>query len=788
MAGLLKAAKAFVGRAQGLGTGISGRARRLSRIGAAIMSAAGTLLVAIAVGGIAGASASPKPPAATPSSSKSTPTLCDSSGSGEAELGGALASPGSVAPNYNTSSGTSSGPGGALLDPTTAYTFSTTYFDESGFTTGVQGVTNGTSTTTGPVAATNYTTKSLGSIAGGIGTITGPWPSAPGSSAYSDSTNLYGVFPVSPATASGSKSGVAITGTVGALTAMSPSPQPGYYALTIGTGDQDDKTPAPCSVQWVMHVGSPSVSVAKSGPATGTANGQGTYTLTASNSGSAAATNVTVTDSLPVGETFVSSSNSTCAVSAGAGTVAGTGPGNSQTLACTIASLAAGANTSFTVTVSYGPNVSGTLTDCATVPGQATPSCVPTIFQGIAGHIYLCSNGSPTITEVPGGALSATGPQNIASGPNPLADPGVPAGTYTMSAAPPTGYQLVTCGGTSTVTNGGMSATESVVVPGGGTGTGIFYVTPVVPSVTLSIVKTNDANGSGTYAQSETATAPGEDVPFRAVITNTSTTPLTITSLADVWPGSISIQPSCATTVIGVTLAPQGSVTCDFTVANYAPAAGGSVTNTVTVIGCQSTNANNCGNATSTSTVTSPPPTQATQSITLSVTKTNDANGSGTYAQTETATSAGEAVPFRVTVTNTSSTPITITSLTDAWPSQSTFSPTCSAALVGTTLAPGASGTCDFTLADYAPAAGGSVTNTATVTGCQVGNTSNCGSAPANSTVDGPPVTAPATKALAFTGPPAQLHLMLVLGLGMASCGFFFLWLARPRRKALERS
>lgn len=780
MGALRRAVKAFVGWTHASGAGLSGQTRRLSRAGAAVLSAVGTLLVAMALGGITGAAAN----AANPLPTTAGTATVNADGSVTVDLNGTWTWPGqacagrygegwavdwwgisasTTAPNFSLSDASLVNPPGTTTTGTLSFAGvipiakAGPYFHVPQYYDGETVNSPSTCTDTG---------------AGGGATSSGAWSATATYPSVSDVPQNLCVILYDEHGSEGKISNSA--NDFSTTNDHDNSIQTNAFNPANGAGY--------ClSTSFV-----PSVSVTKSGPATGNANGTGTYTLTATNSGTGPANNVTVTDSLPVGETFVSSSNSTCTASSGGAAVAGTGPGNSQNLSCNV-SVAAGSSTSFTVTVSYGANVSGTLTDCATVSGQTTPSCVPTIFQGIAGHIYLCSNGSATTTEVPGGALSATGPQNIASGANPLVDPGVPAGTYSMTAAPPSGYQLVTCGGSSTVSNGGMSATESVVVPSGGTGTGIFYVTPVAPSITLTVVKTNDANGSGVYAQSETATSPGENVPFRAVITNTSSVPVTITSLSDVWPGSLAIKPACATTVIGVTLAPQGSVTCDFTVDNYAPAAGGSVTNTITVIGCQSTNANTCGNGTSTSTVTSPPPTQPSQSITLSVTKTNDANGSGVYAQTETATSAGEAVPFRVMVTNTSSVPVVITSLTDSWPSQAPFSPNCSAALVDTTLAAGASEACDFTLADYAPTSGNSVTNTVVVTGCQASNETNCVSTPANSTVNGPG-TAPATKALAFTGPPAQLHLMLVLGLSLASCGFFFIWFARPRRRAVERS
>ena len=129
--------------------------------------------------------------------------------------------------------------------------------------------------------------------------------------------------------------------------------------------------------------------------------------------------------------------------------------------------------------------------------------CPPPPTQTLSGHIYLCPGGtSPTTTEVPGGTLSATGPQTVASVSNPLQPTKVAAGQYTMTAAPPSGYQLVTCSGTSTVAAGGRSATEAVSVPVGGTGNGIFYVTNVpAPAVSGS-------NGAAPTAAKTTSPPP----------------------------------------------------------------------------------------------------------------------------------------------------------------------------------------------------------------------------------------------------------------------------------------
>jgi hypothetical protein len=103
--------------------------------------------------------------------------------------------------------------------------------------------------------------------------------------------------------------------------------------------------------------------------------------------------------------------------------------------------------------------------------------------QTISGHIYLCNNSNPTTTEESGGTLAASGPSTVAATGNPLPATGVNSGGYTMTATPPSGYYLVACSGTSTPNSGGTSATEPVTVPSGGTGVGIFYVTPITQSI-----------------------------------------------------------------------------------------------------------------------------------------------------------------------------------------------------------------------------------------------------------------------------------------------------------------
>ena len=68
-------------------------------------------------------------------------------------------------------------------------------------------------------------------------------------------------------------------------------------------------------------------------------------------------------------------------------------------------------------------------------------------------------------------------------------------------------------------------------------------------------------------------------MPFRAIITNTSTVPVVVTSLTDVYPGQ-AVFNVCAD-IIGTELDPGESVTCTFTVQGYAPPGNASLVDTV---------------------------------------------------------------------------------------------------------------------------------------------------------------------------------------------------------------
>jgi hypothetical protein len=156
----------------------------------------------------------------------------------------------------------------------------------------------------------------------------------------------------------------------------------------------------------------------------------------------------------------------------------------------------------------------------ATVPGCGA---LPTI----AGNIYLCPAAGATTVEVPGGSLTAIGPQTLAQQPNPMEATPVLSGDYTMTAGSPSGYMFVACGGSAVVASSGTSATELVPVflgdtgsaaemahtVSGGGGVGIFYVTTVTPPAGAGGGATAPAGSALSGAQ----TTPGPAVAASSV-------------------------------------------------------------------------------------------------------------------------------------------------------------------------------------------------------------------------------------------------------------------------------
>lgn len=596
-----------------------------------------------------------------------------------------------------------------------------------------------------------------------------------------------------------------------AVTATAPS---GYHFVDCGkgTGDTDGtathnnvNVPINGTGTTVFYVApnptNPNLSITKSANATTvTAGDSFDYTLAVANTGQGVAKNAVVTDTIPSGLAIgkVTPSVGTCTTSG-------------QSVTCDLGDLAANASATISIHVTTSTAV------CGKVPNT--------------GHVKADNNGNVDSNEVdvtivcPNPALDIT--KSASATTVNAGDPfdytlvvtsvgGATATNVVVTDTIPTGFGITgatSTSGTCTVANhqdltcnigdlaaanaavGTKSATITVHISTNNAPCGTLPNTAHAAAGNVSTVdsnevdvtvdcpvngnldKTNDADGDGNYHKSETAPLPGIDVPFRVVLTNTSGIPVVIDSITDAF-GSTSINPTCAAAFVGQTVAPGASLTCDFTVPNYSPAAGTSLDNEITVLVHDAGNPGKTKTLTSTSTVN----TAATPPLSLTVTKTNDGNGDGIFTKDETGVE-GNNVNFRVTITNTSAVPVVIDSVTDVWPGATEFAPACAAQIVGTTLAAnGGTVSCDFTVANYVPSStAGAKTNTVTVKAHDSSNPGNTTTQKDDSTVRGEPPAVLGTtvvRALPRTGSDSLglaglgiLLLALGAGLMMLSSG-----------------
>ncbi|HVM39586.1 MAG TPA: hypothetical protein VM618_02265, partial [Acidimicrobiia bacterium] len=207
----------------------------------------------------------------------------------------------------------------------------------------------------------------------------------------------------------------------------------------------------------------------------------------------------------------------------------------------------------------------------------------------------------------------------------------------------------------------------------------VFWIEECAPDegedeLGIEIVKTNDADRDDEFTDDEVAPAEGSDVTFRLEITNTGDGDLTIDGLVDTWAEDQELDLLDAASGLectsgegedqevvdpdGYVLAPGATITCHFTVEDYAPAADGSLTNTVTVTTEEGEEDDD------TSTVSTPP---VPPTFSVELTKRNDANADGTFSDTEQAPAPGAAVTFWISIQNTGTGDLTLERLVDEW-------------------------------------------------------------------------------------------------------------------------
>jgi hypothetical protein len=189
------------------------------------------------------------------------------------------------------------------------------------------------------------------------------------------------------------------------------------------------------------------------------------------------------------------------------------------------------------------------------------------------------------------------------------------------------------------------------------------------PTLSLSVAKSNDADANGTFSDSETATTAGASVAFQVTVTNTSSVPVVIDGVVDAI-GQTTIPFDCAPSPVGTTLPVGGTATCTVTLAGYAPAAGTSVVNDVTVSGHQADNPANTTSGQDTSTVATASDGGTTGDVTTGTTgdtttgTTGDTTGTtgdttGTTGGATTGTSTGGGGGTITTPTTSGGTPFT---------------------------------------------------------------------------------------------------------------------------------
>ncbi|MEA2218861.1 MAG: hypothetical protein QOJ35_1487 [Solirubrobacteraceae bacterium] len=231
--------------------------------------------------------------------------------------------------------------------------------------------------------------------------------------------------------------------------------------------DNPDPDPSDNAGSVTVLVGpTADLSIAKTGPATVTAGGELTYVLTAANHGPSPATGVTVTDQLPAGIAYVSST-------ASQGSCAAAG----QTITCAVGSLADGASTTITVTAHASFAIAGqTATNSATIAGQqndddtSDDSAVHAVDVGPAADLTFVKDAPE---HVPAGGqlvyslrVANAGPQTAT---NVVVADTLPAGVRFASATSTQGTcsaagQTVTCAIGSVPVGGGAQVVLTVDV------------------------------------------------------------------------------------------------------------------------------------------------------------------------------------------------------------------------------------------------------------------------------------------------------------------------------------
>ena len=533
-------------------------------------------------------------------------------------------------------------------------------------------------------------------------------------------------------TAAGTASTAPVAAAVGTYNIAESSPAPWQLTSSTCTGGQSPASVKVAPGQDVVctftnTAPAPTIQVTKSAGVASVAEpgGSVTYTVTVANTSVEPVEITSLTDSVEGGAAFPITSVSGPVTATTCGGLIGTtltvsGPGSSAQ--CTFAVPVTG-------------DGGDTVDDVVTAKAEDSDENVATdtddasvAVTEVAPAISVTKTPSVSSIEEPGGPVTYT-VKVTNDGVEPVVIDGITdaieggAPFSVTSVAPP--VTATTCGsllGTSLAAGGNASCTFTIAhvvdrsaLPDGdlddtvkvdghddddngkvsATATAEVAVSDALP--VISVTKTPSPT-------SVAETAPGQTRPVDYLVTiqNDSAEPVTIDSISDSVEGApgVAAGGTCAA-LIGTTLAAQTGTSCTFTM-GVAGNAGDTVDDVVTVGA-----SDDDGNSTSDTDAASVAITNLASSI--NVTKT---------ASVGSVPEPGGDVTYTVGIQNTSAADtITIGAVTDSVSGGAPFAAggTC-AALIGTTLAPGASTSCTFTLA-VTGGAFGSVPDTVLVTG-----------------------------------------------------------------------
>jgi uncharacterized repeat protein (TIGR01451 family) len=265
------------------------------------------------------------------------------------------------------------------------------------------------------------------------------------------------------------------------------------------TGDQNAANNIARDPTTVIASSQPDLAIAKTHSGSFTVGVNGTYFITVTNIGTANATGtITVTDTLPVGLTFVSAS--------GAGWTCGAA---NQVITCTISGPMAPASNR-TITLTVLPSVAGTLTNIASVSGTGdnnaannTASDSTLVNAAAQPDLEISKSHIGNFTNGATGSYSLT-VTNIGTAGT--------TGTISVTDTMPTGMTYVSASGTGW-TCGAQNQTVTCTNPG-----------PLAPSGASTISLTVAVNASGNLTNIATVATAGDT----NTANDTATDPTTI--------------------------------------------------------------------------------------------------------------------------------------------------------------------------------------------------------------------------------------------------------------------